>query len=128
MIAQDEGLGHGEHGPERVRPVRSDGSLRLDLAVAIEDWRPSSIGVIDPRRRIGPHGGTEAPNPPADLRSPRPPPRGPFPVRGTIPEPRRGYRPLSPRRTRAPGPRLRTRHERSVPIRHHGRRGRGEPP
>src|SRR5947207_10722773 len=113
MIARDEGLGHGEHGPERVRPVRSDGSLRLDLADAIEDRRPSSIAVIDPRHRIGPDGGTEAPDPPADLRSPRPPPGGPFPVRGTIPEPRGGDRPLSPGRTRPRGPRLQTRHERS---------------
>src|SRR2546429_9870900 len=92
MIARDEGLGHGEHGPERVRPVRSAGSLRLDLADAIEDWRPSPIGVIDPCHRIGPDGGTEAPDTPADLRTPPPPPRGPFPVRWTNPE-RRGSDP-----------------------------------
>src|SRR5438445_2409347 len=118
MIARDEGLGHGEHGPERVRPVRSDGSLRLDLAVAIEDWRPSSIGVIDPCHRIGPHGGTEAPDPPADLRSPRPPPGGPFPVRGTIPQPRGGGRPLSPGRTPPRRPRPEPRLDRPVAVIH----------
>src|SRR5436190_21922749 len=96
MIARDEGLGHGEHGPERVRPVRSDGSLRLDLADAIEDRRPTSIAVIDPRHPIGPDGGTEAPAPPADLRSPRPPPAAPFPVRRTTPDPRGAARLLSP--------------------------------